>query len=400
MAENTLPTKLTQFDSVYEQIKQIFDPLIHKLTARRDALIQKLFYIQEHYNSLEKIRITALQGVERTYKEVQEVHDKTNIDFPRHHSISEMYNLSVKDLETPTELPRPIFLCTSLESLQSLIDQFGDVVEWEVPNYTAKSKPIQTSKLKPGGNICATGLALDEVNQQIYITDNMSKQVQVVSFRGNQVTEFGKNILECPWGVAVSQGHIFITDKSSNKIFKFSKEGYTFEISKDGLLNNPAGLSVDTNGDVYVADTDNNKVSIFSYSLDFINSIGSGDHLERPKDVKITSDNVVVLDWSSNCVHFFTRNGSILRSWVTQGGGQSLISCPFFFCIDLDGNFIISDYNHHTVKVFSSSGDLIHTVGRRGEGSGQFIRPYGICISNLGILYVVSNNNNNPLQCF
>ena len=99
-------------------------------------------------------------------------------------------------------------------------------------------------------------------------------------------------------------------------------------------------------------------------------------------------------------MHFFTRDGSILKSLVTQGGGQNLISCPFFFCIDLDGNFIISDYNHHAVKVFSSSGDLIHTIGRRGEGSGQFIRPYGISISNLGILYVVSSNVNYPLQCF
>ena len=287
MVQTTLRTKLVQFDSVHEQIKHIFDPLIQKLTARRDTLIQKLFYIQDYYTSLEKIRITALQGVERTYKEVR---DKANFKLPRHHSISELYIQGVEGLDTPTKLLHPIFQCTSLKTLQSLINQFGDVLEWEVPDYTAKSKPIRTSKLQSDGNISATGLALDELNQRIYVTDNMSRQVQVVSFQGDLITEFGQNILECPWGVAVSQGHVFITDKSSNRIFKFSKKDYSYEVSKDKLLNNPAGLSIDTSGDVYVADTDNNMVSVFSPSLELINSIGNVNHLERPKDVKLTPD--------------------------------------------------------------------------------------------------------------
>lgn len=147
MAQAMLPTRLAQFNSVHEQIKQIFDPLIQKLTARRDALIRKLFYIQEHYTSLENIRNTALEGIKRTFNEVQEVRDKANINFPRPQSFSEFYSQSLDNLGAPTKLPHPIFQCTSLETLQSLIDQFGDVIEWEVPNYKAKSKPIQTLKL-------------------------------------------------------------------------------------------------------------------------------------------------------------------------------------------------------------------------------------------------------------
>ena len=92
-----------------------------------------------------------------------------------------------------------------------------------------------------------------------------------------------------------------------------------------------------------------------------------------------------MLDWSPSCIHLFSRGGDFLTSCISQGGGsRSLVSCPFFFCMDIEENIIISDYNRHVIKIFSKPGQLIHTIGMRGEGRVQFIRPYGISISQFG----------------
>ena len=242
--------------------------------------------------------------------------------------------------------------------------------------------------------------------ERVYITDSGNRRILVVSFEGKFLSQFGQDILECPWGIAVSEACIFVTDRSHDALFQFNKDNHSLETStrtigsEEEQLKNPGGLSIDKNGDIFIADTKKNRVTILDASLQFKGHIGIGK-LESPKDVKLTPDRVAVLDWSPSCIHLFSRGGDFLTSCISQGGGsRSLVSCPFFFCMDLEENIIISDYNRHVIKIFSKSGQLIHTIGMRGEGRGQFIRPYGISISQFGNMFVLSNNPNYSLQCF
>ena len=117
--------------------------------------------------------------------------------------------------------------------------------------------------------------------------------------------------------------------------------------------------------------------------------------------MELTKECVVVLDWSPNCVHFFSKNGTFLSSCISQEEGQfCLADWPSFFCLDPAGNIIISDISHNVIKIFSKRGKHIHTIGKKGDARGEFIRPLGISISQLGTIYVVSNNPNYSLQCF
>ena len=49
-----------------------------------------------------------------------------------------------------------------------------------------------------------TGLALDDLNQLIYIADYVYGHIQVVSFAGKFLERFGQGILKFPWGIAVT----------------------------------------------------------------------------------------------------------------------------------------------------------------------------------------------------
>ena len=124
---------------------------------------------------------------------------------------------------------------------------------------------------------------------------------------------------------------------------------------------------------------------MFSNLLQYEQTIGQGS-LSHPQDVKLTTDKVVVLDRSPNCIHFFSRSGDLLSSCVSQGEDQGcLVWNPFFFCLDCEQNILVSDLVHHDIKILSNSGELLHTIGREGNGKGEFKSPNGIAISNSGI---------------
>ena len=166
----------------------------------------------------------------------------------------------------------------------------------------------------------------------------------------------------------------------------------------EGQLDYPSGLCIDYNGEVYVADYRNHRVSVFSKDLNFLKHLFT-QQLRYPCDVKVTSDSVVVLDKSPNCIHFFSRSGALLRSCVTQGK-VCMVYGPDFFCLDPAGNILITDYYRDDIKILSPSGQLMHTIGKEGHGRGELYGPYGICLSQTGTISVVSYNVNFCLQSF
>ena len=395
-----------QFDTVATRILQTFQTLINQLILRRDALLHKLSQLREDYTNKETTRLEAIRELEKTRKQLEEMSLKVNKNIPIHQQATRVYQEGLDDLQTPTKLPHPLFQCETLTTLQSTVTEFGDVLEWEVPDYSLKKEPILTAgkKGKEKNELDACGLFFDEDTQQIFIADFVNSRVQVMSLQGEFITSFGQDVLQGPWGISVNKDHIFVTDTRCCSLFKFCKNTLKLlnrtEDSEEFELSGPSGLCIDTNGDVFVADCLTRRIVIFSVSLQFKSSFGTHKFV-RPQDVKLTPDCVVVLDRSPKCVHLFSRDGDYLSSCISQGEEKdSLVYNPLFFCLDLSGNIVISDRYHHCIKIFTQSGGFIHSIGREGNKKGEFIEPHGIAISKSGKIFVVSENLNYSLQCF
>ena len=80
-----------------------------------------------------------------------------------------------------------------------------------------------------------------------------------------------------------------------------------------------------------------------------------------------------------------------------------MVDRPYFFCMNPAGNILITD---HSIKILSpygenifTSGQLIHEIGKKG-GRGEMSDPCGIRITQLGTIFVISNNLNFGLQSF
>ena len=405
-----VPTNpMAQFDSVATRIHQIFDPLIAQLIARRDALLLELSQLREDYRSQETTRRAAIQEIETAQQQMQMLSLKVNIGIPVHQQAADAYKQGLQQLETPTKLPCPHFTCPTLHKLESLIAEFGEVIDWEVPDYSLKREPVLTAGKWGTGSkeLKAIGLTIDESNELIYVADCGNRRVQIVSFKGNFIKQFGQDKLKAPWGIAITSEHIYVTDRELHALFQFNKNSFQLlnrtgtKGQTDGQFNAPTGLCTDYSGDVFVADCFNHRVCILSHDLKFISKLGIGQ-LYWPKDVKLTPDcQVVVLDRNPECVHFYSRNGHLLSSCVSRGyEPEYLVSIPSFLCMDLAGNLIISDWGKHSIKIISKSGHLIHTIGKYGDGIGEFVHPYGISVSKSGVIFAVSRNPNFSIQCF
>ncbi|KAI6646305.1 NHL repeat containing protein [Oopsacas minuta] len=382
-----------------------FDLLIQQLIARRDALLGKLKDMKDAYLSKESTRKSAMEELANTQRHMEELSLKVNENKDLHQLTTDLYQQRIKQLETPTKLQQPFFSYTMLSQLHTQIAEFGEVKEWEL-DYSLKKEPIlAVGKVGKGNNeLSAVGLSLDEPNQIIYIADWDNSRIQVVSFERKFLKRFGHNILKQPWGIAVTEDNVFITDRELHALLQFNKKDYKLmkrsgnKGAGDGELNEPQGLCVDYNGDVYVTDNRNHRVSIFSKALEFVNCLGT-QQLQSPQDIKVTPTSIVVLALSPNCVHFYSRSGHLINSCITSGE-DGVVYGPLFFCLDVVGNILITDYTRNNIKILSPSGEIIHTIGRRGHGRGEFRYPSGISISVLGTIYVIFWNTNFCLQAF
>ena len=394
------------YDNVATEIEIIFNLLIEQLIARRDALLTKLQTMKEDFVTKETTRRAAIEELERVIRQMREESIKVNVNLETQEKAIQVYQDQMERHQTPTRLPTPLFSYPTLYHLQTQIAEFGEVTEWEL-NYSLKKKPVLAVGKRGKANnelIDPRGLALDEPNQLIYIADMNNSRIQVVSFDGKFLKSFGQGILKAPWGIAVTEDNVFVTDWLLHALLQFSKKDYKLvgrtgtKGRGEGQLNSPRGLCTDYNGDVYVADYSNHRVSVFSKDLNFLKHLFT-QQLSYTCDVKVTPNSVVVLDRSPNCIHFFSRSGALLRSCVTQGE-DGMVYNPRFFCLDPAGNILITDLFRNNIKILSPSGQLMHTIGKEGHGKGELFYPYGICLSQTGTIFVISDNYDFGLQSF
>ena len=246
--------EFAEFDRVATQIMETFEPLIRQLIERRVALLWELQAMKDDYFTKESNRKTAREELLATQQHLQSLKVIGNKEY--HQQATDIYKERIQQLETPTKLSLPFLSCPTLNELRIAIAEFGEVKECKL-DYSLKKQPVlAVGKLGSNDNelFLATGLALDEVNQLIYIADRDNKRIQVVSFEGKFSKRFGHDILKEPWGIAVTEDNVFITDKSLYALLQFRKKdcklvGRTGTLGAgEGELYVPQGLCSDYNG--------------------------------------------------------------------------------------------------------------------------------------------------------
>ena len=221
-----------------------------------------------------------------------------------------------------------------------------------------------------------------------------------------------------PWGVAVGpDGSVYVSDTWNGRVQKFDKDGNFIKMwgsfgqtdtAKAVQLYGPRGITVDTNGHVYVADTGNKRIVVFDSDGNLLAQFGSEGYdvgkFSEPVDVKLdTQGNVYVTDTWNQRVQVFSQSPdgktfTPLRQWAINGWkSQSLENKPFI-SIASDGHVFVTDPEGYRVLEFNPDGTFVQTWGNFGTDSSSFGLASGIAIDAEGHVWVTDSANNRVLR--
>ena len=181
-----------------------------------------------------------------------------------------------------------------------------------------------------------------------------------------------------------------------------------------GQFNFPRAVTVDEAGNIYVADSGNNRVQVFNPDGTFLRQwgslckldskegcVGGGEgQFNEPWGIAVGKDgSVYVSDTWNHRIQKFTNEGQFVKAWGIFGstGGElgepNLFYGPRSLAIGRDGNLYAMDTGNKRVQVFTPNGDFVSQFGGGGVVDGRLDEPVGLGQDADGNWYVTDTWN-------
>jgi trimeric autotransporter adhesin len=216
--------------------------------------------------------------------------------------------------------------------------------------------------------------------------------------------------LNNPWGIAFDAfGNLYIADSANNRIRKVAvSTGIITTLLGSGniSLNQPTGVAADVSGNIYIADTGNNLVRKYSNGVTTTvagavsggiaqySGVATQTLLSAPTGVAVdTSGNFYIADYGYNLVRKVT-NGALTSPLQVSG--------PVGVAVDAAGDFFVAAWGTDVVGEYTVGG-VISTVagnqafGYTGDGgaavSAELNSPAGVAVDPSGNVYIADYNN-------
>jgi hypothetical protein len=236
-----------------------------------------------------------------------------------------------------------------------------------------------------------------------------------------------------------ASGNLFITDVYNNRIRKVATNGIITTVAGNGSasysgdgghatnasLNAPSWVALDRFGNLWIADTGNERIRMVGTN-GIINTVAgdgtegfSGDggaatnaSLGDPDGLELDpSGNLFIADWLNNRVRQVDTNG-IIRTVAGSGAGgyagenvpatDASLWSPYGVAVDVFGNIFIADEDNNRVRKVDTDG-IITTVagngsngysGDGGQATNASVSPVDVAVDASGNIFIAEQFNN------
>jgi sugar lactone lactonase YvrE len=258
---------------------------------------------------------------------------------------------------------------------------------------------------------------------------------QAVPSNGAEATTIS---LDSPSGLAFdATGNLYIADTDDNIILEVNVAGIVNTVAGNGVqgfagdggmatsaqLDTPIGIAVDSNSNLYIADSHNNRIrEVSGGTITTIVGTGtagfSGDGsaatsamLDRPTAVCVDSKgDIYVADTNNNRIREITAgvintvagNGQQMFSGDGGVATSASLDSPNGVAVDGQFNIYISDTHNQRIRMVAASSGIITTLAGTGAESltpdgpapmAAFANPRGLAVDSNGAVYVADTNN-------
>ncbi|MBL7198523.1 MAG: TIGR03663 family protein [Anaerolineae bacterium] len=301
-----------------------------------------------------------------------------------------------------------------------------DLGEDEDP-YAKNQRPLNTVSVW-GGQGVAEGRFEEPRNVAIgpdgsvYVADSGNHRIQRFTADGQFITAWGhlcrmyENKDGCqtadgaggfydPWDVAVDRdGFVYVADTWNHRIQRFTADGQfvtmwgVYGVSESaagaaGSFWGPRAVAVDAEGMIYVSDTGNKRIQVFTADGDPVTQWGGKGTLDgqfdEPVGVALGPDGqVFVADTWNQRIQAFDSAHFYSHKWeVYTWPGQSLSNKPYL-AVDAMGRVYATDPEGYRILVFDENGTYLASLQQYGRDDQGFMLPTGIAVDPQGYIYV------------
>ena len=243
--------------------------------------------------------------------------------------------------------------------------------------------------------------------------------------------------IDTPWGIALdSAGNIYFAGSWNEVVRKVTVSSGNIETvagdgsndfygdggaATDAALDGPRGLAVDGSGNIYIADSYNNRIRRVDTSGNIATFAGGGSaqgdggsaaaaELGQVRGVAVDgSGNIYIADSDNNRIRKVDTSSLISTA---AGGGTDIgdggaaraawLNDPSGVAVDESGNLYIADSNHHRVRRVSPSGTITTVAGTGAAGfsgdgeaaaDAQLNNPSDVAVDAAGNIYIADTDN-------
>ena len=258
-------------------------------------------------------------------------------------------------------LPAPRAVTTDGDDRRLVLDNAGRILVYSAGRELVGQFAMPDASIgKPEGIVVFP-------DGRIAVADTHYSRVVIFNADGTVASMFGSRgdgpgQFLFPVAIArADDGTLFVAEYGGNdRVQRFSADGVherTFGSvgTGRGELQRPSGLHIE-DGRVYVTDSINNRIQVFSVDGEFLDTLGTEAELHWPYDLA-----------------------------VARGGRHA-------------GRFVVPEYGSGTVAVLSRRGELVARYGRVGRNSGELYTPWGLATDSAGTIIVADTGNHRLVE--
>ncbi|MFQ5846383.1 MAG: RHS repeat-associated core domain-containing protein [Candidatus Methylomirabilales bacterium] len=238
---------------------------------------------------------------------------------------------------------------------------------------------------------------------------------------------------DTPQGIARdAAGNLYVADTGNHRIRMITPDGTVRTLAGSGTpgltdgqgsaaqFDSPAGVAVDANGTVYVADTQNHAIRAITSGGTVSTLAGTGEagfqdgpgasaRFDMPRSITLRPDGLLVVGDQGNSrvrlVDPVTGTVSTLAGTGTPGfqdgpPGQAQFASFAGVASDAESNVYVADTDNQRIRKISPDG-TVSTVAGTGDfgfadgpaGNAQFADPFGVAVDAGGTVFVADAFN-------